>query len=112
ALYDAAALVRGGKVLAVYHKHLLPNYGVFDERRYFIPGNRPPVVAVDGFPLGLAICEDLWFPDGPVSRGLRGARLVASLNASPNEAGKIGVRERLLAPQAARWGAPLAYVNL
>ena len=112
ALYDAAALVRGGRMLAVYHKQCLPNYGVFDERRYFTPGTRPPVTVVDGVPLGLSICEDLWHPEGSVSRALGGARLVASLNASPYEAGKIRVRERLLGPQTARWCAPLAYVNL
>jgi len=114
ALYNAAALIRGGRILAVYRKQLLPNYGVFDERRYFAPGTGSPVFEVDGLRLGVTICEDLWHPDGPPSRGLAGAGvdLVVNLSASPYETGKIGVRENLFAENARRAGAPLAYVNL
>jgi len=113
-LFNAAAVVRGGRVLATYHKRLLPNYGVFDERRYFTPGSRSPVVRVGNLDLGIAICEDLWAADGPVVRELAEAKpdLVVSLNASPYETGKGRTRERIMGAAAARWGAPLAYVNL
>ncbi|MEK7475984.1 MAG: NAD+ synthase [Candidatus Coatesbacteria bacterium] len=113
-LYNAAALIRGGRVLATYHKQLLPNYGVFDERRYFTPGTRSPVVRIGDLVLGIAICEDLWLPEGPVVVALAAAKpgLVISLNASPYEAGKGRLRERLFGREAARWGAPLAYLNL
>ena len=64
-LYNAAAVCAGGRVQGVYHKRLLPNYGVFDEKRYFAPGQQAPVFLLGDLPVAVNICEDIWFPDGP-----------------------------------------------
>ena len=82
-LYNAASLLRDGAVVATYHKQLLPNYSVFDEKRYFVAGTEPCVVPIGGIPVGLTICEDVWQP-GPVEQSAAaGARLVININASP-----------------------------
>jgi NAD+ synthase (glutamine-hydrolysing) len=114
ALFNAAAVIAGGRVLAVYRKQLLPNYGVFDERRYFSPGAGSPVISADGLRLGVTICEDLWHPGEAPARALAGSGvdLVVNLSASPYETGKIAVREKLFSENARRAGSPLAYVNL
>lgn len=110
---NTAWVLRGGRVTARYDKHHLPNYGVFDEFRYFAPGVEPLVVDVAGYRIGVAICEDLWQEGGPVSAlAGRDVDLLAVLNGSPFEAGKQGVRLEHARRRAAEVGAALAYVNL
>ncbi|MCA0157083.1 NAD+ synthase [Tsukamurella sp. M9C] len=110
---NAAGVLHGGELVARYDKHFLPNYGVFDEKRWFTPGDRLVVLDVDGVRLGLAICEDVWWPDGPVA-GLAelGVDAVLCLNASPFEAGKPAQRREVVAARVAEGGAPVVYVNL
>src|SRR4051812_31941653 len=81
--YNAAAVLRGGRVEKVYFKQRLPNYKVFDEKRYFEVGNTPCVFEVDGSKVGLVICEDLWFPEPAAQAKAAGAQLLVSINASP-----------------------------
>ncbi|MCS3789521.1 NAD+ synthase (glutamine-hydrolyzing) [Tsukamurella ocularis] len=110
---NAAGVLHGSELVARYDKHFLPNYGVFDEKRWFTPGDRLVVLDVDGVRLGLAICEDVWWPDGPVA-GLAelGVDAVLCLNASPFEAGKPAQRREVVAARVAEGGAPVIYVNL
>jgi NAD+ synthase (glutamine-hydrolysing) len=110
---NAAAVLHGGRVAATQFKHHLPNYGVFDERRYFTPGNSLDIVRVHGLEVGMVICEDLWQDGGPIAAlGQAGVDLVLSPNASPYERNKDDQRLPLVARRAAEAGAPLAYVNL
>jgi len=113
-LYNAAAVCASGGVRAVVRKQLLPNYGVFDERRYFAPGEgRDRLFSIAGVRVGVTICEDAWSPSGPVGRlGEGGAELVVTLNASPYRAGILAQRERMLATRAADASSALCYVNL
>ena len=109
---DAAAVLHRGSVLIRSAKHHLPNYGVFDEYRYFVPGDTLPVVRVRGIDVAVAICEDLWQDGGPVAAAAdAGAGLLLSINASPYELNKDDVRYELLARRAAEAGCTLAYVN-
>ncbi|MGH8869180.1 MAG: NAD+ synthase [Actinomycetes bacterium] len=110
---NAAALVHGGRVAARYAKHHLPNYGVFDEIRYFVPGDRLPVVRLHGVDVAMAICEDLWQEGGPVAlaRDTR-AGLFVVLNGSPYEQHKDDTRLELVEIRAAQSDSTLAYVNL
>ncbi|MGX9295172.1 NAD+ synthase [Tsukamurella paurometabola] len=110
---NAAGVLHGGELVARYDKHFLPNYGVFDEKRWFTPGDRLVVLDIDGVRLGLAICEDVWWPDGPVAGlGELGVDAVLCLNASPFEAGKPAQRREVVAARVAEGGAPIIYVNL
>jgi NAD+ synthase (glutamine-hydrolysing) len=114
---NAAALLYGGTVAVTTAKHHLPNYGVFDEYRYFVPGNRLPVVRVpvqDGaVDVAIAICEDLWQDGGPVAVTRQaGAGLLVVPNASPYERGKDQARLELVVRRAREAGAALAYVNM
>jgi len=110
---NAAAVLHGGQVVATQNKHHLPNYGVFDERRYFTPGDRLEIVRLHGLEVGLVICEDLWQDGGPIAAlGAAGVDLVVSPNASPYERNKDDLRLPLVARRAVEAGAPLAYVNL
>ncbi len=110
---NAAALLYGGRVVASYAKHHLPNYGVFDEYRYFVRGDRFPVVRLHGIDLGLVICEDLWQEGGPVAVAREaGVQLLLCPNASPYERFKDDVRGRLVSRRAQEAGAAIAYVNM
>ncbi|MDA8436415.1 MAG: NAD+ synthase [Actinomycetales bacterium] len=110
---NAAAVITGGRVVARYAKHHLPNYGVFDEYRYFVPGSGTTVVRVDGVDVALAVCEDLWQEGGPVSEVRdAGAGLLVVINGSPYERNKDDVRLELCARRAREAGCALAYVNL
>jgi NAD+ synthase (glutamine-hydrolysing) len=110
---NAAAVLRRGRVEARYVKHHLPNYGVFDEARYFVPGDAPLVVTVDGVAVSVAVCEDLWQEGGPVEWTRdAGAPLLAVLNASPYERDKDDVRLDLCQRRARESGATLVYVNM
>ena len=111
-LYNAAAICQGGRVLAVYRKQLLPNYGVFDERRYFEPGIGHVLVDTPDGVIGVCICEDVWSPTGPaVSQGDAGAQVVVNINASPFDKDKFELRCEMLADRARRARAAIAYVN-
>jgi NAD+ synthase (glutamine-hydrolysing) len=111
-LYNAAAVIRDGGVAAVYRKQHLPNYGVFDEKRYFRPGAAPCIVDIHGVPVGITICEDIWQP-GPVQQAAdTGARLLININASPFHAGKRNEREQLVMQRARETVLPIMYVNL
>jgi len=111
-LYNAAAVIRDGGVAGVYRKQHLPNYGVFDEKRYFKAGAAPCVVDVLGIPVGITICEDIWQP-GPVQQAAdTGARLLLNINASPFHAGKRNEREQLVMQRARETVLPIVYVNL
>jgi NAD+ synthase (glutamine-hydrolysing) len=119
AALDAAALLHGGDVVVTTAKHHLPNYGVFDEYRYFVPGNRLPVFRLPcGEPgetadVAIAVCEDLWQDGGPVTVTRQaGAGLLVVPNASPYERGKDAERLELCVNRAAEAGATLAYVNM
>ena len=110
---NALAVLDDGEVVASYRKQLLPNYGVFDERRYFIPGNEPLMIDVCGVPVGLTVCEDVWF-DSPVYEAYEqlGARLLVNASASPFHIGKAREREEMLVGRADRFSLPIAYANL
>ncbi|MGH8907516.1 MAG: NAD+ synthase [Egibacteraceae bacterium] len=113
-LADAAAVLRNGRVEAVHRKQRLPNYGVFDEARYFMAGTGPPVVVrVAGVPVGVTVCEDLWGHGGPVDDAAEaGAQVVLNLNASPYSRGKRAQRERWAATHARTAGAWIVYAHL
>ncbi len=112
-LTNSAAVLADGEVVATYDKLRLPNYGVFDEARYFTPRDEPCVIDIGGVPLGITICEDIWTEHGPAQAAARaGARVIASLNASPYHRGKRTDRERWLVHHATTAGAWVAYVNL
>ncbi len=108
---NAAAVLHRGEVVARYAKHHLPNYGVFDEYRYFVPGESSTVVRVGGVDVALAICEDLWREGGPVTWA-RGAGLLLVINGSPYERNKDDVRLELCQRRARESGCSLAYVNM
>ncbi|MFI6295592.1 NAD+ synthase [Nonomuraea sp. NPDC050790] len=109
---DAAALLHRGKVVFRTAKHHLPNYGVFDEYRYFVRGDRLPIFRLHGVDVAVAVCEDLWQDGGPVAVvGQAGAGLLVAPNASPYEKDKDDVRLELCARRAREAGCPLVYVN-
>src|ERR1043165_6541962 len=111
--HNAAAVLYEGRVAATQFKHHLPNYGVFDERSYYKPGQTLDVVQLHGVEVGMVICEDLWQDGGPVTAlGQAGVDLVVSPNASPYEKNKDDQRLPLVARRAAEAGAPLVYLNL
>ncbi len=109
---DSLALLHGGTVVATYDKHHLPNYGVFDEDRYFVPGNTLRVVRIGGVDVALTVCEDIWQAGGPFAvAGRAGVGLVVNINASPYELDKDDLRLPLVARRAREAGAAVAYVN-
>ena len=111
-LYNAVGLLRDGQWLAEYHKVQLPNYSVFDEKRYFEPGEGACVVSCGGIRIGLTICEDIWHPGAALWAREAGAQLIVCINASPFHAGKGKEREALLQQRLAESGLPMVYVNL
>ena len=112
-LFNAAAVCAQGRVHGVYRKRLLPNYAVFDEKRYFTPGHGPPpLFLIGGVRVGVSICEDAWSPSGPIlEEASGGAELIVNINASPYYAGRLAERERMLATRAADASCPILYVN-
>ncbi len=112
-LANAAAVCRHGRVVERYAKRLLPNYGVFDEQRWFTPGSGPQsATAVAGVPVGISVCEDVWWPGGPVfDQAAAGARLLVNLNASPYSRGRRAERLAMLTERAVEAGCPIVYVN-
>lgn len=111
-LFNALSVIRGGDVLAVYRKQRLPNYEVFDEQRYFTAGFSPCVVNVNGVPVGMTICEDLWDEVPAAQASQAGARLLININASPYHHGKEAERMELLRARARQGNMPVVYVNL
>ena len=112
-LYNAAAILRDGVCVDVYHKHFLPNYSVFDEDRYFQPGASAPCYMIDGVKVGVSICEDIWYPGGPPTiQAYAGAEALLNLSSSPFHVGKQAARERMLATRASDTGSIVAYCNL
>ena len=113
-LYNAAAVCARGSVQGVYRKHLLPNYSVFDEQRYFAPApDEPTLFVIGGVRVGVSICEDAWAPTGPVTdQAVGGAELIVNISASPYYAGRLAERERMLATRASDASCTLVYVNL
>jgi NAD+ synthase (glutamine-hydrolysing) len=111
--HNSLAVIAGGKVERVYRKNRLPNYSVFDEQRYFVPGTDGDVVEFDGLKLGLTICEDTWAPGPPgQAEADAGATLIANPSGSPYHRGKGAEREEMFGERAREYGAYLAFVNL
>ena len=112
-VYNAAGVASGGKVRGVYRKMHLPNYGVFDEVRYFRRGKEPGLFRIGRTPVGVTVCEDIWVRRGPALAEARaGARLILNLSSSPYHAGKWETRRQLVARHAEASGCPVAYCNL
>ncbi len=112
-LHNAAAVLHDGKLAGVYHKSLLPNYGVFDEDRYFREGTDCPIFTISGVSVGVTICEDIWFPTGPMAFQARAdAEVIVNISASPYYAGKRELRRAMFSTRAEGHGVVLAYVNL
>ena len=111
---NAAALLRDGAVVGIYHKCLLPNYGVFDEARYFAPGSVPASLwDIGGILVGVSVCEDIWTSDGPpFEQAAAGAAILLNINGSPYHIGKGVQRRALLSAAAERSGLPVVYLNM
>jgi len=112
-IYNAAAVIHEGRLVGVYHKHYLPNYGVFDELRYFQAGQEAPVFDIYGVHVGVNVCEDIWYPSGPLPRqAFAGAEVILNINSSPFHAGKATAREEMIATRASDNGVIVAYLNM
>jgi NAD+ synthase (glutamine-hydrolysing) len=112
-LYNSAVVISGGRVLCVYHKHFLPNYSVFDEKRYFKKGDEGVILELNGTKIGLSVCEDIWYPDG-VERAyaLMGVHILVNINASPYHTGKYAYKEAFLKARAEDNLCYVVYVNM
>src|SRR5215510_10028108 len=111
-LYNAAAIITDRRIATTYAKSYLPNYGVFDESRYFHPGRRLPLITVNGTVVGVNICEDIWLPEGPTRRqAAAGAEVIVNINASPFHVGKSRSREEMLATRARDNRVIVTYTN-
>jgi len=112
-IYNAAAVVHDKRLVGIYHKYYLPNYGVFDENRYFRAGREYPIFIIYGVGIGITICEDMWYEAGPaIVQAYAGARLLINIGASPYHAGKGLFRERMLATRASDSAAIVVHNNL
>ena len=111
-LYNAAGVIRDGRLIAEYHKALLPNYSVFDEKRYFEPGGEPCVLDIHGVPVGITICEDIWYKMPAARAAEQGASVLLNLNASPFHQGKAPEREKLLQKRSVESNLAIVYLNL
>ena len=110
--YNAASLLRQGRIEQIYFKQRLPNYQVFDEKRYFEVGNRPCVFELEGRRIGLTICEDLWFPEPAAQAKAAGAELLLSINASPFHRSKQAERYQVMGARVKETGLPVLYVHM
>lgn len=111
-LYNSAAVLAERRIVANYCKRHLPNYGVFDESRYFHPGTRLPLLILNGTTIGVNICEDIWYPEGPTrAQAAAGAEVIVNINASPFHVGKSRVREQVLATRARENLVIVTYTN-
>ncbi|MFQ5933144.1 MAG: NAD+ synthase [Dehalococcoidia bacterium] len=112
-IYNSAAVIHDGELLGVYNKIFLPNYGVFDEKRYFREGSSCPVFTINGVQVGVNICEDIWYAIGPATLQRRaGAQVIVNINGSPYHRGKLVFREKMLATRASDNGVFVCYTNL
>ncbi len=111
-VFNAASLLRDGRVECTAHKQALPNYGVFDDKRYFRPGHESVTTVIDGVTVGLLICEDVWQPEPAARAAAAGAELLVVINASPWDAAKQVEREAVLTARARETGCAIAYLNL
>jgi NAD+ synthase (glutamine-hydrolysing) len=112
-IYNAAAIIDDGKLISIYHKIYLPNYGVFDENRYFQAGKECPVYIIGGVGVGVNICEDIWYEAGPATaQAYAGAEVIINISASPYHAGKRNFRERMLGTRASDSVAIVVHTNL
>jgi len=112
-IYNAAAVISKGEIKGIYHKNYLPNYGVFDEKRYFKSGTDCPIFTILGIPVGINICEDIWYPEGPcMNQTLAGAQLIININSSPYHAGKWQFRERMVSTRTSDNAVYIAYTNM
>ena len=110
-VYNAALVLHQQQIIARYHKQALPNYSVFDEKRYFIAGHEPCVVDIAGVPMGITICEDIWV-EAPVQRSVAaGARMILNINASPYHLRKDAERHQVVRRHIQQHAIPIAYVN-
>jgi len=110
-LFNSVAVLHDGKLTANYRKQQLPNYGVFDEKRYFEAGTSPCVVEIQGVKFGITVCEDIWTPDACAQSKNAGAEIIINLNASPFELNKLDKRRKTLRSRAQESGLPIVYVN-
>ncbi|RUM62486.1 MAG: NAD+ synthase [Persephonella sp.] len=112
-IYNSAGIIYNGEILGKYHKHFLPNYGVFDELRYFQRGDKITLLNIEGYKIGISICEDIWYPENPLNiQAIEGAELIININASPFSMGKIKKREELLKVRARDNLVAIGYINL
>lgn len=111
-LFNMAGVIQAGNLVAEYAKQCLPNYQVFDEKRYFMPGSQACIFALNGVPTALSICEDIWYPDVMAQAKQAGAALMLNVNASPYHQGKQLEREATVAARAREGEMPVVYVNL
>ncbi len=112
-IFNAAAILYDGEVVDVYHKNYLPNYGVFDEVRYFQRGNEIVLLNIEGYKVGISICEDIWYPENPINiQAIEGAELVININASPYHIGKVKFREEMVKVRSKDNLIAIAYVNM
>ncbi|HYY16554.1 MAG TPA: nitrilase-related carbon-nitrogen hydrolase, partial [Gammaproteobacteria bacterium] len=111
-LFNACSLIRAGRIIATYRKQHLPNYSVFDEKRYFQAGTSPAVVDIRGIPIALSICEDIWVRGTAWQAKEAGAALILNINASPFHTDKALEREQVLKAAVAEAGLPVVYLNL
>jgi len=112
-IYNSAAIIRNKKIIRVYHKMRLPNYGIFDEKRYFKPGLKNALVKTKAFSFGLNICEDIWLQQSKIEEKLfRKAQFLVNISASPYHIGKFKERERIIGIKAKRFKIPVVYCNL
>lgn len=112
AIYNAAAVLSEGRIVQIAHKHVLPNYGVFDDKRWFEPGHAIAVTTRNGVRIGLLICEDVWQPEPMAAAARAGAELVLVINASPYDVAKQARREAVLVARAQETGCAIAYLNM
>jgi NAD+ synthase (glutamine-hydrolysing) len=111
-VYNSAAVAHDGRMVDIYHKIFLPNYGVFDEERYFEPGNECPVFEINGVNVGVNVCEDIWYDEGPTTvQRAAGAEVIVNINASPYHHNKGEERQTMLAKRARDHSTFIAYVN-
>lgn len=110
-VYNGLVYIRAGQIIATYHKQILPNYGVFDDRRHFLPGHQALIVESHGIKLGVAICEDFWEPTVALACQQAGAELLITINASPFDQEKVALREMTMQERVTETGLPLIYTG-
>jgi len=112
-IYNSAAVIHDGRLAGVYHKQLLPNYGVFDEKRYFRSGTGAQVYRIGGVGVGVNVCEDIWHPGDPTrAQAWAGAQVIININGSPYHAGKSASRQQMLGTRASDYGVFVCYTNM